>query len=85
VKAKKSGGSMDSKNRPRAGYVFIETVSGPEGLCLCIGDDNGGYRLAGPKPWGGGTVVKRFSVNIKELEKQLKLYRRKAKSAGGSA
>lgn len=51
--------------------VLIEVVSGRAGPCLTIGDDNGGYRLAGPKPWGGGTTIHTFTVDADELRREL--------------
>jgi hypothetical protein len=38
--------------------VYVEVVSGVEGASLYLD----GYRLAGPKPWGGGAVLYRFEV-----------------------
>lgn len=46
---------------------FVEVVSGVEGPCVYIGDEDGGHRLAGPKPWGGGPAIHRFRVDIDEL------------------
>lgn len=54
--------------------VFFEVVAGPEGHCLCICGENTGFRLAGPKPWGGGTVVHKFEVDCYELMEQMKLH-----------
>jgi hypothetical protein len=44
--------------------VVVEIVHGRGGDCLCINDQ----RVAGPKPWGGGTVTKRFAVPVSELQ-----------------
>jgi len=55
----------------KSGHVWIEVVAGREGPSLSIGDDSGGYRLAGPKPWGGGRTVHRFQVGIRELRNEL--------------
>lgn len=49
------------------GHCVIEVVAGVEGHSLSIGDESGGYRLAGPKPWGGGRTAHRFVVNVDEL------------------
>ena len=54
--------------------IRFEVVSGVEGPCLCIVNDSGGFRLAGPKPWGGGTVKHTFSVDRDELLEQIKVY-----------
>jgi len=51
----------------KPGTCLIEVVAGVEGPSLSIGDESGGYRLAGPKPWGGGRTIHRFVVNIDEL------------------
>ncbi|SUW10771.1 Uncharacterised protein [Bordetella bronchiseptica] len=59
---------MDTKLKP--GTALIEVVNGPEGPSLYIGDNNGGYRLAGPKPWGGGKTVFRFVVKVDELTRE---------------
>ena len=34
--------------------INIEIIAGVEGPCVSIND----YRVAGPKPWGGGKVTK---------------------------
>lgn len=46
----------------------VEIVAGTEGKALYIND----YRVAGPKPWGGGKVIVSFNVLQKELECALK-------------
>lgn len=51
--------------------VTFEVVCGVEGTSLYVGDDSGGYRLAGPKPYGGGKVIHSFKVDIEELRKEL--------------
>jgi len=43
-----------------------------EGPSLYICDKNGGFRLAGPKPWGGGTTIYQFTVDYDELLEQAK-------------
>lgn len=60
-----------SEQKLPAGYVWLEVASGCAGPSLYISDDAGGYRLAGPKPWGGGVVMHRFKVNIAELKREL--------------
>lgn len=45
----------------------IEIIQGVEGLCIGLNN----YRLVGPKPWGGGTVVKRWHVSLAELGKAI--------------
>lgn len=46
------------------GQVF-EVIRGVEGDCLTLGDEDGGTRISGPKPWGGGQVVKTFATREK--------------------
>ena len=46
------------------GKVF-EVVHGVEGDCLVLGDEDGGTRISGPKPWGGGQVTKTFVTQEK--------------------
>lgn len=41
----------------------IEVIVGTEGKALYIND----YRVAGPKPWAGGTTIVSFDVSQKEL------------------
>lgn len=69
----------------KPGHVLIEVVSGPEGPCLCIGDGDTGFRLAGPKPWGGGRTIHRFQVRVDELRRELEIIDRAAKSGGSDA
>lgn len=53
--------------------ILFEVVEGVEGHCLYMGDESGGHRLAGPKPWGGGEVVNLFEVDVTELKRELEL------------
>lgn len=43
--------------------VKISVIDGVEGLCLGINE----RRVAGPKPWGGGHVIKEWDVEIAEI------------------
>ncbi|QFT84928.1 hypothetical protein FIU88_08065 [Halomonas sp. THAF12] len=63
----------DSELAP--GKVLIEVISGPEGPCLSIGDESTGHRLAGPKPWGGGSVTHQFQVDVEELIREAHPFR----------
>jgi hypothetical protein len=54
----------------KPGECLIEVVSGVEGPSLYISDSDGGHRLAGPKPWGGGKTIHRFKVDIDELMRE---------------
>lgn len=55
----------------KPGQCLLEVFYGAEGPCIYIGDDNGGYRLAGPKPWGSARPVFRFVVKIEELKREI--------------
>ena len=44
---------------------MFESVHGVEGDCLILGDEDGGTRISGPKPWGGGQVTKTFVTQEK--------------------
>lgn len=45
----------------------IELIQGVEGLCLSLND----YRIAGPKPWGGGKVIHKWHVTESTLQRAL--------------
>jgi hypothetical protein len=59
--APKQKGYMDKK-------VTLEIIESNGNFCLSLND----YRIAGIKPYGGGMVVKKFLVSIKELKEALK-------------
>lgn len=42
-------------------------VKGVEGNSVYLND----HRIAGPKPWGGGTVLKEWEVDSKDIEQAL--------------
>jgi hypothetical protein len=43
--------------------LLVEVIGGVEGPCLAINN----YRVAGPKPWGGGTVQRKWRAKGKDL------------------
>ncbi len=43
---------------------LIEVVSGKEGPSIYMND----YRMAGPKPWGGGNTISSFIVRESDLQ-----------------
>lgn len=45
---------------------YIDGVEGPS-LCLTQTDKDGGTRFAGPKPWGGGRIVRSWKVNPEDI------------------
>ena len=47
--------------------VIIEVISGCEGNCLAINN----FRVAGPKPWGGGTVIQTFKAEMSDILKAI--------------
>lgn len=42
----------------------VTIIKGVEGLAVYVND----YRIAGPKPWGGGTIVKEWTVQRRDLD-----------------
>ncbi len=53
-----------------SGKCWIEVIGGREGPSIYIGDGEIAHRLAGNKPWGGGTTLHRFTVDILELVRE---------------
>lgn len=45
----------------------LEIVEGVKGMAIYLN----GYRIAGPKPWGGGHVAERWEVTEEDFEKGL--------------
>ena len=43
--------------------AMVNIISGVEGQCLSINN----YRVAGPKPWGGGKIIKEWKVETKDI------------------
>jgi hypothetical protein len=70
----------DYEKPPKPGHVFIDIVAGVEGGCLTIGDESSSTRIAGPKPWAGGTITQRFSVAISDLRKAVQEYEQESRS-----
>lgn len=54
--------------------VRLALVGGVEGssLYVCGEDKAPAYRVAGPKPWGGGQVTRTWEVQVVELLEQIK-------------
>jgi hypothetical protein len=48
--------------------VEIEVIAGSEGYCLVVDS----HRVAGPKPWGGGRTVRKWSVSRADLLRAIK-------------
>ena len=53
-------------------HLIVEQVHGCEGDCLVM-DEN---RVAGPKPWGGGRVVKKWLLDRRQVEEIVKICKR---------
>lgn len=47
--------------------VLFEVIKGAEGKCLVMN----GTRIAGPKPWGGGSTVFTFKTTSKKIRELL--------------
>lgn len=47
--------------------ITIELVNGVEGNSIYLNDT----RICGPKPWGGGSVIKQWTTSVRELENAL--------------
>jgi len=47
--------------------IKIELVSGVEGNSIYLNDT----RICGSKPWGGGSVIKKWTTSIWEIERAL--------------
>jgi hypothetical protein len=53
----------------KAKRVTIEAIEGPGNLIAVYIDD---YRVAGPKPWGGGVSVFSLQADVADLRKALR-------------
>lgn len=51
------------KNTKEDKYT-LDIIQGVEGLCIGIND----FRIAGPKPWGGGKVLHSWKFSLKDLQ-----------------
>ena len=49
-------------------HICIEEIRGCEGNCITIND----YRVAGPKPWGSGIVVKNWVADVDNVIRALR-------------
>lgn len=61
---------MATKRRKKRLHVCT-LVAGVEGMALYIN----GYRVAGPKPWGGGVVRNEFTFDDGDLSAAMKMHR----------
>lgn len=63
--------------------VELCLCNGVEGPCIILND----YRVAGPKPWGGGKIVRTWKVRVGDIKhaisaKQIKLHESLSKISG---
>ncbi len=56
------------KRAEKISTLKLIVVSGVEGNSAYL--DN--YRIAGPKPWGGGKVIHEFTANVEDIKKALR-------------
>ena len=49
-------------------HICIDEIRGCEGNCITIND----YRVAGPKPWGSGIVVKNWVADVDNVIRALR-------------
>jgi hypothetical protein len=54
-------------NRKVRKTVSLTYTKGVEGNCIYLN----GYRICGPKPWGGGTILAKWEVEIKDIKTAL--------------
>ena len=57
--------------------LSLSVVRGVEGLAVYLCD----YRIAGPKPWGGGTVIAEWQITMADLRSALALKQKRRKKA----
>ena len=58
--------------------VEVVLSRGVEGLCIYVND----HRICGPKPWGGGKTVKRWTVEIDEIKESIGIIERPKATTG---
>lgn len=66
--------------------LLIEVISGCEGPCLYLVQPStgSGYRIAGPKPRGGGHTIYSFKVDLDDLIREAKAHAEQATAAGAA-
>ena len=47
----------------------LEYVEGVEGNSIYLN----GYRIVGPKPWGGGPIIEKWEVSLEDIHTALKI------------
>lgn len=56
--------------------LTLSVVQGVEGLAVYLCD----YRIAGAKPWGGGTVAASWTITMGDIRKALQHHARARKA-----
>ena len=54
------------RKKPEPRMLDLEVVMGQLGSGMAIYLN--GYRIAGNKPWGGGSTIKKFKVSAEDLD-----------------
>lgn len=49
-------------------FIEVQVLSGVEGPSLYVNN----YRIAGPKPWGGGKVLYKWCISLTDLKDDLR-------------
>jgi len=62
-------GPEKSKKTKKCIYFEIDKDTLTGGLQLCIGDDTGGYRIAGPKYSGNSKRLQRHEIDAYDAQK----------------
>lgn len=57
-----------SKKKKKQKEYEVEICRGVEGICIYLN----GYRIVGPKPWGGGEIIQSWAVLSEDLDRALR-------------
>jgi len=53
--------------------IKLQIIQGVEGLAIVIAQKDGcGKRVAGNKPWGGGSIIAVWEVDVEDIQKAIK-------------
>lgn len=67
AKRKDEGGTLMEPERIAEKTYQMELIHGVEGDCISLNN----YRIAGPKPWGGGQVTRAWRVSVADLQRAI--------------
>lgn len=79
-----SSNNMPNQNLPKEleeAKFDIEVIKGVEGISVYVND----YRIAGNKPWGGGTSLGKWTRSIDQLHPDIREYLLKCYESGKAA